>query len=88
MEGGHLVHQEVEGGHQVLQEVEGAHQVFRGALEEQVHLEGEEGHLLLHALEEVVAESRHILREEEEETELHLEILREVEELEYLLALQ
>lgn len=33
-------------------------------------------------------ESRHILREEEEETELHLEILQEVEELEYLLSLQ
>lgn len=98
VEGAHLVHQEVEGGHQVPQEVEGAHQVpqevegvhevLQEALEEQVHQEGEVGHLLLHALsEEVVAESLHTLREEEE-TDLHLEIQQEVEGTEFLLALQ
>jgi hypothetical protein len=35
-----------------------------------------------------VVETLHTLREEEEETELHLEIQREVEEMVFLLVLQ
>jgi len=84
VEGGHLVHRAVEGAHQVLREAVVGHQVTRGALEEKVNLEGEAVHLLLHALlEEAVVETPH-----EEETELHLEIQRVVEEVEFLLVLQ